>query len=225
MDALTLLYYAVRALTQSPESREVYLFGSTARELRTFVSDHTSEFTQSPTASDFSSNSNDFDLVVTVSPRIYDAWNQQLNDKLTCVADCDTPADDAYDGCKWTRFNLALKLLGCGAFENFSPLYGWLHTLDGIKELDLHLMPEDWRSRTAELQDHLPHHDPLFVSNIAQDAVQLTDHDTSQPYIWQENLLAKLARIQRARRDIGHAAVLSTVVSLGLTTTGAAPQS
>lgn len=223
MDALMFLHFVTRALTRSPESRGVYLFGSTARELRTFVSG-TCEDDLRPMAADFVSKSNDLDLVITVESRIYETWNRELNNHLSCVADCAAPADDSYDGCKWVRFNLALELLGCGTSKEFGPLYGWLRTLDEDKELDLHLMPEDWRSRTTDLQDDLPHHDPLFVSNIAQDAILLTGHDTSHPYDWQDTLLLKLARLQGARQQLDRSTVISSVISAGLTAAGTMPQ-
>lgn len=216
MDTLMFLRLVACALAQSPESREVYAFGSTAQQLHTFVSDWVNDFSYSTPVMDFNCNSSDLDLVITVSPRIYEAWNRELNEHLDCVADCNAPSADAYDGCKWFRFNLALQLLGCGTYKNCSPLFGWLSTLDEIKELDLHLMPQDWRKRTAELQDDLPHKDPLFVSNIAQDAVELTEFDTADFVAWQDKFLQNLTRLQRVRQSIGRAAVLNSMISTGL---------
>lgn len=223
MDTWLNLHYVTRSLALSPESREVYLFGSTARDLRDFAANHHSILDENPDMEGFVTNSNDFDLVVTVSPLIYDLWNKEFNRILDCDVDCGIPRD-SYDGCKWLRLNLALKLLGCGTFRDVSPLLGWLLTLDTIKELDVHLMPQDWRKRTAELQDHLPHRDPLFVSNIAQDAIHLTGADTQDFAIWQASLGKQLARLQHVRQSIGHAAVLTEMVSRGLTAVGEMPQ-
>ncbi len=223
MDTLRNLQLVTRALALAPESRDVDVFGSTAQQLREFVANNVNIFETSPDADNFVFDGNDFDLVVTVSPRIYDAWNQELTEHLNCVADCDAPSADAYDGCKWFRFNLALKLLGVGTYKSLEPLYGWLYTLDEITELDIHLMPEDWRSRTVELQDHLPHHDPLFVSNIAHDAVRLTEVDTTDVAIWQTELFRRVARLQYVRTAIGNAAVFSATISHGLTRASQTP--
>lgn len=46
----------------------------------------------------------------------------------------------------------------------------------GITEiLDVYLMPIDWRDRIDEIQSHLPHSDPCFVKNIAEDARMIAD--------------------------------------------------
>ena len=173
--SLVNLFDVMSALEEGAETRAVYLFGSTARQLRTFVSDDVDCDCPSlnPEPSDFASTSNDYDLVVTVSAEVYEAWNAQLIYELGCEADCEL-VGDAYHGCKWVRFNLALKLLGCGTYHESSVLYRWLATLDRIKEIDIHLMPEDWQSRPGELQEDLPHNDENFVQKIATDAVSLT---------------------------------------------------
>lgn len=50
----------------------------------------------------------------------------------------------------------------CGIFP--------LIRLDAEECLDLFVMPQDWKERLDELQNDLPHDDPLFMRNIAKDA-------------------------------------------------------
>jgi hypothetical protein len=223
MDIWRTLQFVTLALSQTPESRDIDLFGSAARQLREFTGDTGNFFSDNPRPEDFEFTGDDFDLVVTVSPRVYDLWNKRLNRHLDCTVDCNTPSDDPY-GCKWFRFNLAIELLGGGTYKGMEPLYGWLYTLDEIAELDVHLMPEDWRSRTTDLQDDLPHRDPLFVSNIARDAVRLTEIDTRDIIAWQLEIIKRVAQIQQVRQSIGRSAVISATISHGLTHAGMAAQ-
>lgn len=217
MDFWTNLRFVTRALRLSEEAQNVYLFGSTARQLRTFVGEHVDEFNKTPDPVDFSCNSRDLDLVVTVKQDVYDAWNRLLNQQLrVCGVDCSGP-QGAYHGCKWIRFNLALELLGCGTYHDLMPLFGWLTTLDSVKELDFHLMPEDWRKQIVAVQDHLPHNDPNFVGNIARDAVNLTETDPNNVTAWQGSIFDRIARNKRVVEHVGRAALLSAVISTGLT--------
>ena len=211
------LQHATRALGLAAETRDVYLFGSTAAQLCEFIDDHTNSPGQMPNPDHLYFLGRDFDLVVTVSEEVYLAWNKMLLERLQeCQVDCDTE-QDAYHGCKWIRFNLALELLGCGTHHDLMPLYGWLVSLDAHMQLDLHLMPANWRQRVIELQDHLPHKDPAFVSNIARDAILLTETSTAHITTWQSALIKQISRRQRIVESIRRGFIFSAAISAGLT--------
>lgn len=56
----------------------------------------------------------------------------------------------------------------------------------GITEiLDVYLMPTNWRDRIDEIQGHLPHSDPHFVQNIANDARTIGTR-TSSRALWDD---------------------------------------
>lgn len=191
------LFYVTRALLMAAQSRDIYLFGSTARSLREDT--HDGIFLE-----DFSFGGNDFDLAVTVTPDVYANWNWELTRILECDADCKAE-HDTYHDCKDQRFELALKLLGIGTWGNVTPLYGWLATLNEITRLDIHLMPENWRNTTADIQADLPHRDPQFVSNIATDAILLSGSGTEDMPLWQNKVIEPLR--QETFRLIGNTAL------------------
>jgi len=113
---------------------------------------------------------NDLDLVLVVDGIAYATYVLSLNEKMMC-------GEDYYWDFRQERHAAALRSL------NFSlPLRGWLRLATADVSLDLHLLPEGWKTRADEVQHHLRHNDPNFVSNIAKDAVELRS-TSSIPYV------------------------------------------
>ena len=73
------------------------------------------------------------------------------------------------DNSKSNRRSAAIKALG----------YGFLNQMNasrlilGFAELDLFLFTLDWKNDLGDLQSALPHEDPLFMNNIARDAIRI----------------------------------------------------
>ncbi len=108
---------------------------------------------------------NDLDLVLVVNVFDYASFACRMNDWFG--SDCNED-DDYYAGFKQQRFNVALSILG------LPPLaYAWLLCATREFSIDLHLMPEGWQEHIDQVQAHLPHDDPNFVRNIANDAVDI----------------------------------------------------
>lgn len=105
---------------------------------------------------------NDLDLVVVVDAAAYATYVLALSEAYDPFGS----GDNFYGDYKSDRLEIALKTLKFGR-----ALSGWLRLATTGFSLDVHLMPEGWRRNATEIQKHLPHHDPKFVSNIAKDAV------------------------------------------------------
>ena len=63
------------------------------------------------------------------------------------------------------------------AMDVFGPDFGMrLHRAElitGRANLDVFVFPQNWRNLLHELQEALPHSDPMFMENIARDAVKI----------------------------------------------------
>lgn len=106
----------------------------------------------------------DLDLVVVVDATAYATYVLALREACGPY----DGSNDLYGDFQDDRLHITLKTL------KFSPvLTGWLLLATTGFSLDVHLMPQGWRRRVDEIQKHLPHHDPKFVSNIAKDAVSI----------------------------------------------------
>jgi hypothetical protein len=63
------------------------------------------------------------------------------------------------------------RLIAAMAVLELPPLLrAWLRMMTQDFKLDIHLMPQNWQRHIQEVQQHLPHDDADFVSNIAKDA-------------------------------------------------------
>lgn len=103
---------------------------------------------------------NDLDLVIRVDPFVYASYVR----RMTTWADY----GDLYADFKAERLEVALELL------KLPPLVSaWLQCATRGLIIDVHLMPQGWKEHIDEVQSHLPHDDPSFVSKIAIDAVSI----------------------------------------------------
>jgi len=112
---------------------------------------------------------NDLDLVLIVDTFRYASFVRAMafgDEQTHASEDVD---DEYYTGFKAARRNAALSIVA------LSPvLSAWLKCATRRFELDLFLMPEGWKEHVDEVQSHLPHRDPEFVSHIAADARTFT---------------------------------------------------
>jgi|GEM_PF-2178821 len=128
-------------LSRHPLVAQVELFGSIARD----------------------GEGGDIDLILSVPE---DIWNQFRNDMLTVIElEIEVPSFPGYFASSSNRRNIAEWVLFYAApddlLDNWIPRQG----------VDAFLFPKDWKNRIDELQRALPHRDPNFMSNVAQDAI------------------------------------------------------
>jgi|SRR3989344_8246065 len=57
--------------------------------------------------------------------------------------------------------------------NNFLSLYHSAQALVGHNALDLFLFPPDWRTKLEDMQKALPNRDPMFMQNVARDAIRI----------------------------------------------------
>ncbi len=111
---------------------------------------------------------NDLDLVLTVNAFRYASFVQAMTSGDPYQEGSEDENDEYFTGFKALRFNAAQRAL------TMSPaLKGWLTCASRRFSIDLLLMPQGWKNHIDEVQSHLPHRDPAFVSHIAVDAVTL----------------------------------------------------
>ena len=101
----------------------------------------------------------DIDLIVTVDEQ---SWKHFCELVLEEHAGwIDTTPSDWYNEPASLRLELAHEVLR------------YPYQLNALRRpIDIFLFPEDWLSRLDELQAALPHHDPLFMTKIAADALK-----------------------------------------------------
>lgn len=109
----------------------------------------------------------DLDIVLIVDTLPYATFLTEMWQR--CGVD-GTLADDYYVDYQEERFQAAMAALSPKPAER-----GWLEL--AVQQLgapiDLHLMPMNWQQHVDEVQQHLPHHDPEFVRNIARDVCRV----------------------------------------------------
>jgi hypothetical protein len=190
MNTWKTLQHVTRALSMTPDARNILLFGSTARSTRDLVFDGLQPDEETYVYG------NDFDLVVTVPTSVYMAWNLGVaeilnNGHVDCEDECGTDGCevDFYRDRKAERFYLALDLLGAGNHATMAPMYIALTSLNELTTLDIHLMPENWLDIIEAVQHDLPHKDAQFVANIARDAILLTAGSTKDFGRWMDSIV------------------------------------
>lgn len=107
---------------------------------------------------------NDLDMVVVTTGICYASFVCEMR----TWTQWETGDSDYYG-----HFKLARRAAALSALQFDAGFHGWLDLATRGFLLDVHLMPPGWTEHTEEVQCHLPHLDPNFVSNIARDAVEL----------------------------------------------------
>ncbi len=128
-----------------PSVQEVFLFGGTARE----------------------EIGNDFDLIITADQKIAGQFAWEIF-RISDIGELPSSRDE-----QRTRLHLAEYYLGF-AHHELSRNLQEINLLETYHLLDIFIFPPDWQENLAELQGSFPFRDPLFMKNIAQDAIFLT---------------------------------------------------
>lgn len=137
----------LEALTNTSSVKEVLVFGSVARDGR----------------------GNDLDVILVVEMYVYISLLKGMWQEMQCSYCGDSYADFCDQ-----RNSIITRELPTTPAE-----FGWIgSTIAALPAgIDLHVVPEGWRNHLDEIQQHLPHDDSRFMSNIARDARDLRVHD------------------------------------------------
>lgn len=113
----------------------------------------------------------DLDLVIVVDVYVYITYIKLMWVAITAGLTNDNL--DAYTDYREERERAVFEALNIG-YRQLGELQSAIQELGSV---DLFLMPEGWKKRTAEIQGHLPHDDWRFVENIARDAKRVHTSD------------------------------------------------
>jgi len=109
---------------------------------------------------------NDLDMIIVAPSDKAEEWSNEVECKLRMVRPGSVAPAYSYSG---ARHIAASGALGLG----FTQALGNAIDITNVA-VDLFVFPPNWREDLEGMQAWLPHEDPNFMQNIAEDAVQIT---------------------------------------------------
>ncbi|MGB2787218.1 MAG: nucleotidyltransferase domain-containing protein [Candidatus Saccharimonadaceae bacterium] len=107
--------------------------------------------------------SSDLDVILVVDDETASKWAENVIKRLGYFGRAFSNSD-FYDSAKHARLDVAAEILGTVPEAIYLLWY--------MRNIDIFLFPPDWRDHLDELQRIGRHSDPMFMQNVARDALR-----------------------------------------------------